>query len=269
MSTLSPIALAIRQPAHEQVFVATAALPTVTVSLRGEIVATTAPAPPSLFRKWYSSLGKDVLGSLDQVNVPLAVGSHTITYSVKDKNEDGVPAEQLEPLYKSIEHFGATGGPSAPPPADGRPCVIHVLVANLLAPANLGNLSKANAVLEAEAPLQWGKYVKDAFEYPEPDPNYHAINKVRYRWFFRRIAPAGPPLELDVQGGAAMTLIPPHPASVAPPVPKVDPPPRLRYRGALPAAVVVGQQYRVTLRVEHADTAALGHEVSRTVMIVP
>jgi len=268
MSALNPISLAIRQPVHAQSFVATGAATTVTVPLRAEIVATTAAAPAALFRKWYSNLAAEPLGALDQINAVLSVGSHTITYTVKDKNEDGVLPAQLEPLFKSIEHFGATGGPPVPPPADGKPCVIHVLVANLLTPVNLGNLSKASAVLEAEAPLPWGKYVKDAFVYPERDPNYHATNKVRYRWFFRRIAPAGPVLELDVQGGNAMTLIPPHPASAAPPLPKVDPPPRLRYSGALPAAVVVGQQYSVTLRVEHADTPAQGHEVSRTVTIV-
>ncbi len=44
--------------------------------------------------------------------------------------------------------------------------------------------------------------------------------------------------------------------------------PRLRYSGALPPALVVGQQYVVTLRVEHADDAGRGHEMARTVMIV-
>ena len=101
--------------------------------------------------------------------------------------------------------------------------------------------------------------------YPERDPAYHAVNKVRYRWFFTRVNPVGPPIELDVQGGNAMTLIPPHDA----PLPKVDPPPRLRYAGPLPASLVVGEEYMLTLRVEHADVPSQGHEVARKVTIKP
>lgn len=267
MSTLNSIALAIRQPTHEQVFVAAGAVTSVLVTLRGEIVATTFGNPAALFRKWYSSLVDQPLGALDQTTAALPVGSHTLTYLVKDKTEEGVPPSQLEALFKSIEHIGATGGPPEPPPADGTPCVIHVLIANILAPANAAVLSKASATLEAQAPLQWGKYVEGALEYAERDPIYHAVNKVRYRWIFRRINLAGPPIELEVQGGNAMRLIPPHAASAVPPVPKVDPPPRLRYTGALPAALVVGQQYKLTLRVEHASVPAQRHEVSRNVTI--
>ena len=97
--------------------------------------------------------------------------------------------------------------------------------------------------------MQWGKYVENAQAYPERDPAYHAVNKVRYRWFFTRVNPVGPPIEPDVQGGNGMTLIPPHDT----PLPKVAPPPRLRYTGALPASLIVGQEYMLTLRVEHAD----------------
>ena len=51
-------------------------------------------------------------------------------------------------------------------------------------------------------------------------------------------------------------------------MPKVDPPARLRYAGPLPAALVVGQQYTVTLRVEHMDDETQGHTATRTVTIV-
>ena len=232
---------------------------TVNVALQGRIVATTFGNPAGLFRKWYSSLGKDVLGKSDQLAVPLAVGSHTITYTVKDKNEDGVPPAQLEALFRSVEHIGATGGAPVPPPADGRPCVVHVLIANVVAPLNGASLGPNGIVLEAEAPLQWGKYVQGAAVYPERDPAYAAVNKVRYRWFFARVNPPGARMELDVQGGNAMVLVPPAGNSEVP---------RLRYSGALPPGVVVGQQYVVTLRVEFADDAGQGHEVARTVMIV-
>jgi len=264
MADLHPIQLQIDQPVHDHIVAAAGAAKTVNVLLAGRIVATSFENPAALFRIWYSSLGEDILGTSDQVTAALAVGSHTITYTVKDQTEAGVPPSGLEALFKSIEHIGAAGGPPDPPPAAGSPCVVHVLIANLLAPANNANLSKANAVLEAQAPLQWGAFVADAAAYPEPDPTYHAVNKLRYRWFFTRVNPPGAPVELDVAGGTAMTLIPPHDT----PLPKVDPPARLRYSGPLPAALVVGQQYSVSLRVEHLDDAAQGHTVTRTVTIV-
>jgi hypothetical protein len=265
MSELNPIGLTIHEPTHGLQVAAEGAATTVSIRLRGEIINTTHPDPKLLFRKWYSSLVDKPLGTVDLTTAVLPVGTHIITYTVKDKNEDGVPEDQLVALFKSIEHFGATGGPPEPSPADGRPCVVHVLAANILAPADAADLSKANATLEAQAPLQWGKYEKNAEAYPERDPAYHALNKVRYRWFFTRISPAGPPIELDVQFGNGMTLIPPHDA----PASKVDPPPRLRYTGALPGSLVVNQQYRLTLRVEHADEPHQGHEISRTVTIKP
>jgi hypothetical protein len=259
MAELHPISVEIEQPVHGQILVGTGVATTASVPLQGKVVATTFADPSALFRKWYSSLGGGTLGTSDQFTAALAVGSHTITYTVKDKNEDGVPPNQLEALFKSVEHIGATGGPPAPPPPDGRPCVVHVLIANLLAPTNGANLSKANAILEAQAPLQWGKYVAGAAAYPEPDPAYQAVNKLRYRWFFTRVSPPGAPIELDVQGGTGMVLIPPANNSELP---------RLRYGGALPPAVIVGQQYSVTLRVEHVDDATQGHAVTRTVTIV-
>lgn len=267
MGELNRIGLRIVEPAHGRVFVAVGAATTVSVPLRGEIVATTFPHPAALFRTWYSSLGADPLGTADQATASLPVGSHVIAYVVKDRNEVGVPPNQLEALFKSVEHIGAAGGPPDPPPADEKPCVVHVLAASILVPPNAQNptVSKGNAILEAQAPLQWGKYVQGAGAYPDRDPAYHKVNKVRYRWFFTRLNPAGPRIELDVQGGNAMTLIPPHDD----PPPKVDPPPRLRYAGPLPAALVVNQQYMLTLRVEHADNPDQGHEMSRTVTILP
>jgi hypothetical protein len=265
---LNRIGLKILEPVHGQVFVAVGTPPMASVPLRGEIVATTFPHPAALFRTWYSSLAADPVGTADQATAVLPVGSHVITYVVKDKSESGVPPGQLEALFKSVEHIGAAGGPPEPP-AGGSPCVVHVLGASIVTPSGPPGppnptLSKANATLEAQAPLQWGKYVANAPSYPELDPAYHKVNKVRYRWFFTRLNPAGPRIELDVQGGNAMTLIPPRNDP-----PKVDPPPRLRYVGLLPAALVVNQQYTLTLRVEHADFPDQGHEMSRTVTILP
>jgi hypothetical protein len=257
MAELHPIGLEIQQPLHGQVVVGAGVAITANVALQGRIVATTFGNPAGLFRKWYSSLGKDVLGKSDQLVAPLPVGSHTITYTVKDKNEDGVPPAELEALFKSVEHIGATGGPPDPPPADGRPCVVHVLIANMVAPLNGASLGPNGIVLEAEAPLQWGKYVQGAAVYAERDPAYAAVNKVRYRWFFTGINPPGARIELDVQGGNAMVLVPPASDGELP---------RLRYSGGLPPGVVAGQ-YMVTLRVEHADNSAQGHETARMVTV--
>jgi hypothetical protein len=256
MSTLENIRLVIHAPTHQQSFVGAGAATSVTVTLRGEITATAFPNPTALFRTWYSSLQGSV-GTTDIVPVDLVVGSHIITYTAKDKSDMGVPPAQLADLYKSVQHIGAAGGPPDPPPANSDPCVIHVLIANMLAPdIGVTTLSKSNPVLEAQAPLQWARYP----QYLEPDPNYHAVNKVRYRWFFQRVSPVGPVIELDVQGGSALRLIAPSNT--------VAPPPRLRFVGTLPAALVTGAAYTVTLRIEHQDNGALGHQVARVVTIV-
>ena len=256
MSTLEPISLVIQQPTHEQSFVGAGTATSVGVTLRGVITHTAFPNAAGLFRTWYSSLEGDV-GQTDIVLRELSVGSHIITFMAKDKSDAGVPPEQLADLYQSVQHMGAAGGPPDPPPAHGNPCVIHVLIANMLAPSpGVTTLSKANPLLEAQAPLQWATYD----QYLVPDPNYHAVNKVRYRWFFQRVSPVGPAIELDVQGGNALRLIAPSNTVV--------PPPRLRFIGALPAVLVIGAAYNITLRVEHRDHSALGHQVTRTVTMV-
>jgi hypothetical protein len=254
MSTLAPISLVIQAPTHRQSFVGAGVATSVNVTLRGAITATTFPNPAALLRTWYSSL-QGSIGTTDIVSVDLAVGSHIITYTAKDKSDVGVPPAQLADLYRSVQHIGAAGGPPDPPPANGEPCVIHVLIANMLAPgAGVTTLSKSNPVLEAQAPLQWAKYP----QYSEPDPNYHAVNQVRYRWFFQRVSPVGPVIELDVQGGNALRLQPPSGTL----------PSRLRFMGALPAALVTGAAYTVRLRVEYQDNSALGHQVARVVTLV-
>ena len=256
MSTLEHISLVIQEPTHQQSFVGVGAAASVNVTLRGAITATSFPNPAALFRTWYSSLQGDV-GHTDTVTAGLSVGSHIVTFTAKDKSDIGVPPEQLANLYKSVQHIGAAGGPPNPPSANGDPCVIHVLIANMLAPGvGVTTLSRSNPLLEAQAPLQWATYD----QYVEPDPNYHAVNKVRYRWFLQRVSPVGPVMELDVQSGNALRLIAPSNT--------VLPPPRLRYIGAMPAALVIGAAYSVTLRVEHHDHSALGHQVTRVVTMV-
>ena len=173
VSTLEHISLVIQAPTHQQSFVGVGTETSVDVTLRGAITHTTFPNPAGLFRTWYSSLQSDV-GHTDTITVGLSVGSHIMTFTAKDKSDMGVLPEQLATLYKNVQHIGAAGGPPNPPPDGGAPCVIHVLVANMLAPgAGVTTLSRSNPVLEAQAPLQWATYDR----YVEPDPNYHAVTK--------------------------------------------------------------------------------------------
>lgn len=255
MSELHPISLAIQEPPNGATFVAAGTATTVGVTLRGAIVATSFPDPAALHRTWYSSLQGDV-GRADVVSATLAVGSHILTYTAKDKDDATVPQNQLADLYRSVEHMGAAGGPPNPPPASGPPCVVHVFVANMVAPAPATTtLSVAAPVLEAQAPIQWAQFP----DFLQPDPVYQAVNRVRYRWIFRRVSPAGGPIELNTQNGAALRLLPSD---------GTVPVSRLRYTGTLPGTLVVGQAYTVTLRVEDLQNSAVGHEVTRTVTVV-
>jgi hypothetical protein len=115
-------------------------------------------------------------------------------------------------------------------------------------------LSKSAPVLEAQAPLQWATYPA----YTAKNPDYHAVNKVQYRWLFRPVAtPPSSNVELDLAGDTLLQLIPPATSGEVP---------RLRYTGSLPDSLVtVGNSYIVTLRVQELGTNAMGHEVARTV----
>jgi hypothetical protein len=133
-----------------------------------------------------------------------------------------------------------------------------VLVANMVSPApGTLNLSKSTPVLEAQAPLQWATYPA----YTDKNPDYHAINKVQYRWFFRPVAtPPSSNVELDLAGDTLLQLIPPAASGEVP---------RLRYTGSLPDSLVtVGSSSIVTLRVQEFGNDAIRHEVSRTVAII-
>jgi hypothetical protein len=67
-------------------------------------------------------------------------------------------------------------------------------------------------------------------------------------------------VELDLAGDTLLQLMPPAASGEVP---------RLRYTGSLPDALVtVGNSYIVTLRVQELGSAALRHEVSRTVTIL-
>lgn len=255
MAKITAIQVAIRMPAHQQSFVGSGNAVTVNVPLQGAVLQTAFPNPAALVRTWYSGLNGKLAVS-ESTTVALPTGSHSITLVVQDKSDEGVPNQQLAAFYKTIEHIGAAGGPPGPPVQPGNPCVIHVLIATLLEPAVEGsNLSKRAAVLEAQVPLQWVNHADPG----TLNPDYHAINKLRYRWFLRPLATSGASVEVDHRNGQLLRWLPYDKSK--------NLPPRLQYSGVLPAEVVTNSRYQLILRVEHRDNPALGHEAVRIVQI--
>ncbi len=214
-------------------------------------------APVTLFYKWYSSLATDPLGAaLDLPAVVLPLGSQVLTLAAKDQRQD-----THEALH-AVLVAGMAGGPPLatppPPPAGYQPCLVHVLIAEQREPAANATLNRGNAALAALAPVQWGRKKAPPGVGYEPNPDYHSLNKLRYRW---RFAPAGPP------AGRASRVLKPSLGQLAYVAVKTEQSngyplvPLLRYSGALPAGLGIGS-YTLTLRVEHLDDAAVGHEVS-------
>ncbi len=264
MTTLTEVQLRINVPPGQETTVAGAGVQTaVSVTLTGEVLST---GHGTLYLKWYSSLQSELaMAPMPEtgprswtITAALPVGSHVVTLTAQDKSDAGVDPADLGALYKSMEHMGSAGGPPPPPPLAGDPRIVHVLVANMVSPApGTLTLSKSAPLLEAQAPLQWARYPA----YTEKDPEYHTVNRVRYRWFFRpAAAPPASDVELDLGGDSLLQLIPPAASGEVA---------RLRVMGSLPDALVtVGGSYRVTLRVQHRDNDGMRHEVSRVVSIV-
>lgn len=251
---MSVVNLAILEPQHQ------AKLTGVTkVRLRGNVLST---GHRPLFFKWYSSLNipsdpnnpalKDLTNNPPQnpldFETSLKVGSHVLTFTAKD-----VPSDSLNNL-KTAQDAGMAGGP---PPAAKTPCLIHLFLASMIAPnpiAPTPTLSKASSLLEAEAPVQWGRK-KEGINIYEPNPDYHQINQIRYRWRFTPLGtPAGRPSADLVPTGEQLTFDPTGAV------------PLVRYQGALPGVLAIGN-YTLTLRVEDIKDSSVGHEISRNVVI--
>jgi hypothetical protein len=128
-----------------------------------------------------------------------------------------------------------------PPGVAPQPCLVHVLIADPRAPLEGATLSKANSLLSAQAPSQWGN-----------EDYQTSVNRLRYRWLF---SPSGPPANR-----ASANFMPPLIFDGAGDVPVV------KYQGALPAELDLGD-YALTLRVERSDNTAIKHEVSRIVKV--
>jgi hypothetical protein len=241
------LAVQVTQPADNAVVIGAATT---------RLLATLAqPAPVPLFFKWYSSAAPDPVGTaLDMPAVALPLGSQLITFSAKDQALDTAAALQ------AVVHAGMAGGPPVPgaPAGSPPPCRVHVLRAAILDIASGANLNRANATLACEAPPRWARKIPPAVAY-ELDPDYHAQNKLRFRW---RFVPSGAPAGRN--GGEFAPT--PQQWAYVPPANNNDKP-RLRYSGALPAGLGTGN-YILTLRVEHADQPAQGHEQSLSVVLI-
>ena len=261
------VTLQITQPANGAILEGSGVTP-----LRGSI---TSSGHPALFPKWYSSLVAPPTEASRESAIPvpgganpldftpaggLPLGSQIITLAAKDKPGES-PAE-----LQAVLHAGMTGGPAAP--ANPSPCLVHVFIADARAPVNGAplasgaTLSKASSVLAARAPSQWGKKAAAGPGFVI-NPDYHAVNRLRYRW---RFAPSGPPA-----GRAGAELVPtPAQLTFAPANSEGAGAPQValvRLSGALPAPLGTGN-YTLTLRVEHVDTPARGHETSIPVVLV-
>jgi hypothetical protein len=230
---------------------------TAPVRLRGQVVGT---GTGGLFFKWYSTLNRVTGSAPPELNATdhsaakldwtttLEVGTHVLTLAAADQESSALPA------VKAITRAGFAGG--APDPANPAPCLVHRLWADLIAPAAGATVSRASAQLVVRAPARWGKPASPGSSTYVKDPDYHAVNGIRYRF---RFVPAAA-----------------DPAREATLTPAVDAftffigsgdVPSLRWQGALPANLGNGS-YTLTLFVESLD-GAVSHSVARSIILVP
>jgi hypothetical protein len=207
-----------------------------------------------LFFKWYSTLNpladKDnpelnksnhSISALDWTT-SLEVGTHVLTLAATDRAGNDLDS------IRAVTRAGSTGG--APVPANPAPCVVHRLQATLRTPATEGaNLSKTSATIEARAPSRWGKLASPGVYVKDPD--YHALNGIRYRFRFEPETPDASKTAEHIPSVDALTF---HAAGDMPYV---------RWTGALPGNLGTGA-YFLRLFVESLD-GAVGHNVSRKV----
>jgi hypothetical protein len=211
----------------------------------------------NLFYRWYSSLfpsqenrysiHEDALSDPSlPFDAPLGVGSHAITLAASDHEEETKEAQN------ATSHGGVAGG------SEGETqCVLHLFRAALLSPKPPNttlNRASTTLQLDAEAPLQWGRKKAGSSNVFEPNPDYHGINRIRYRWRFtpnpqdgRAAADLVPPVE-------ALTFVPPGTM------------PLVRFAGPLPSVLGTGN-YTLTLRVEDKNDPNVGHQTSQAVVL--
>jgi hypothetical protein len=208
-----------------------------------------------LYYRWYSnlfpsrkdrySIHEDALSDpAVPFDAPLGVGTHIITLAASDQ------AAETQSAQNATRHGGVAGGSQGE-----KQCVIHLFRATLVFPGAPNTpLNRANSTLDAEAPLQWWRTKPGTTDVYELNPDYHKINRIRYRW---RFAPN------PADGRAAADLVPSvETLSFVPPGPM----PLVRYAGPLPSGLGTGS-YTLTLRVEDKNDPNVGHQSSRAVVL--
>lgn len=208
-----------------------------------------------LYYRWYSSLfpsqknryslnANALSDPAAPFDAPLGVGSHVICLAASDQDEE------TESAQNATRHGGVAGGSQGE-----KQCVIHLFRATLVAPKPPNTiLNRASSTLDAEAPLQWGRMKADTTDDFEPNPDYHGINRIRYRWRFSP-SPADGRTEADlVPSVESLTFVPPGAM------------PLVRYIGPLPPGLGTGN-YTLTLRVEDKDDPNVGHESLQAVVL--
>ncbi len=250
---MAVVSLKINEPVHDTALIGTGDL-----TLRGSITA----KPPELnqvplYYRWYSSLfvAKKGRYSINETALThpgnglvtnLEIGTQVITLAASDR------AGETDADLEAIQHGGMTGGSDG----DGE-CVVHVFIAHLLSPANGAEINQSEAILEARAPSLWG-VTTDIPEVYAINPDYHPLNRIRYRWEF---IPLGSP-----PGRSRMDFIPAIEEY------EFDPEMdseliRIRYRGPLPSGLIAG--YTLRLHAEDNQEILGGDQVSVSVTVVP
>jgi hypothetical protein len=250
---LQKVLLNINSPGHQVPFTAVGTDQVINVAFAGTTVSTDHGGTP-LFHKWYSSLAAEI-GAGEAISEELRVGSHVITFSAADQDDTSVPKEDLEELYASVAHMGYAGGAPLPEsdPDNPGPVVIHVFIANMLAPdGDAANLSESAPDLRAEVPLQWAEYP----DFLDPDPTYHANNKLQYRWTLSNLTDGTQPEVVVAEEQLTFNETDEDNEYAW-----------LGYNQPL-TALVVGDTYRVALRVQDATNPLVGHTVSRDLVII-
>ncbi|ASC72326.1 hypothetical protein XM38_032830 [Halomicronema hongdechloris C2206] len=170
-------------------------------------------------------------------------GTHVITLGVSDQ------AGEDQAAQNATQHGGVTGGA-----AGAGKCVVHVLKANSITPQSGGSLSRTQGRLEAEAPLHWGRLKSGSTDEFELNPDYHQLNRLRYRWRF----------EIRDRSGNAV-VIPFEPKFQDLAFDIKNSLPVVRYEGPLP--LTQDGPYTLTLRVEDMEVASFGHDVTLSITV--
>jgi len=238
---MAAVNLRIDEPANGSNLTGTAA-----VRLRGTLLSS---GHPPLFYKWYSSELPPPETAPYDASIPVPGGGNALNFQVSlpPGSPQVLTLAAKDVLGDSaadaanVKNAGVAGGPAAP--GNPAPCVVHVFIANLVAPGAGATLSKANSTLVAQAPWNWA------------DTKYQAVNELQYRWKFApQGAPAGRASAEFVAAASQLSFKYEKPVS------------KLTFKGALPAALSTGN-YQLTLRVESKTNTGVGHEVSIPVVL--